>query len=162
VPLRDWVDRALQPAGIHFLALDAATAAESTLLPGNPQGDPADRFLMAAARIHDVALATRDRNIIDYGRAGFLRVLNLWHLCLLPTGMMRGESPWRLVREIRDGDRLTHETAATSDPLRMSQLDWPVIHELGLGFAMKDIWDERAKTLITYPNFWKRFYRKLP
>jgi PIN domain nuclease of toxin-antitoxin system len=77
VPLRDWVDRALQPAGIHFLALDAATAAESTLLPGNPQGDPADRFLMAAARIHDVALATRDRNIIDYGRAGFLRVLNL-------------------------------------------------------------------------------------
>ena len=69
----------------------------------------------------------------------------------------------RLVRQIRDGERQTHETAASPDPLWMSQLEWPVIiHELGLGFAMKDIWEERAKTLITYPNFWKQFYRKFP
>jgi hypothetical protein len=33
----------------------------------------------------------------------------------------------RLVRQIRDGERLTHETAASPDPLWMSQLDWPVI-----------------------------------
>jgi hypothetical protein len=63
----------------------------------------------------------------------------------------------RLVRQIRDGERLTHETAASPDPLWMAQLEWPVIiHELGLGFSMKDIWDERAKDLITYPNFWKQ------
>ena len=69
----------------------------------------------------------------------------------------------RLVRQIRDGERLTHETAASPDPLWMSQLEWPVIiHELGLGFSMKDIWEERAKSLITYPNFWKQFYRKFP
>jgi Homeodomain-like domain len=69
----------------------------------------------------------------------------------------------RLVRQIRDGERQTHETAASPDPLWMSQLEWPVIiHELGLGFAMKDIWEERAKALITYPNFWKQFYRKFP
>ena len=69
----------------------------------------------------------------------------------------------RLVRQIRDGDRLTHETAASPDPLWMSQLEWPVIiHELGLGHPMKFIWEERAKALITYPNFWKQFYRKFP
>jgi transposase len=69
----------------------------------------------------------------------------------------------RLVRQIRDGERLTHETAATPDPLWMSQLDWPVIiHELGLGHLMKFIWEERAQALITYPNFWKQFYRKFP
>lgn len=69
----------------------------------------------------------------------------------------------RLVREIRDGVRLTHETAASPDPLWMSQLEWPVIiHELGLGHPMKFIWDERAKSLTTYPNFWKQFYRKFP
>ena len=69
----------------------------------------------------------------------------------------------RLVRQIRDGERLTHETAASPDPLWMSQLEWPVIiHELGLGHPMKFIWEERAKTLITYPNFWKQFYRKFP
>ncbi len=45
----------------------------------------------------------------------------------------------------------------------MSQLDWPlIIHELGLGHPMKFIWEERAKALITYPNFWKQFYRKFP
>ena len=27
---------------------------------------------------------------------------------------------------------------------------------------MKFIWEERAKALITYPNFWKQFYRKFP
>ena len=37
-----------------------------------------------------------------------------------------------------------------------------IIHELGLGHPMKFIWEERAKALITYPNFWKQFYRKFP
>jgi Homeodomain-like domain len=56
----------------------------------------------------------------------------------------------RLVRQIRDGERLTHETAASPDPLWMSQLEWPVIiHELGLGHPMKFIWEERAKALIS-------------
>jgi transposase len=69
----------------------------------------------------------------------------------------------RLVRQIRDGERLTHETAASPDPLWMAQLEWPlIIHELGLGHPMKFIWEERAKALITYPNFWKQFYRKFP
>jgi hypothetical protein len=69
----------------------------------------------------------------------------------------------RLVREIRDGVRSTHETAPAADPLWMSQLEWPVIiHELGLGFPLKFIWDERAKSLTTYSNFWKQFYRKFP
>jgi hypothetical protein len=69
----------------------------------------------------------------------------------------------RLVREIRDGQRATHKTAPTPDPLWMSQLEWPtILHEHGLGFPLKFIWDERAKTLTTYSNFWKQFYRKFP
>ncbi|MGH8338429.1 MAG: IS21 family transposase, partial [Gammaproteobacteria bacterium] len=69
----------------------------------------------------------------------------------------------RLVREIRDGVRVTHETALAADPLWMSQLEWPVIiHDLGLGFPLKFIWEEKAKSLTTYSNFWKRFYRKFP
>ena len=63
----------------------------------------------------------------------------------------------RLVRQIRDGERLTHETAATPDPLWMSQLEWPVIiHELGLGHPMKFIWGvchERLRSI-------KRCYSK--
>jgi PIN domain nuclease of toxin-antitoxin system len=77
VPLRDWVDDALSVAGIRLAPLDAAAAAESTLLPGTPQGDPADRFLIATARTLGVALATRDERIIDYGKQGHLRVVKL-------------------------------------------------------------------------------------
>ena len=69
----------------------------------------------------------------------------------------------RLERKIRDGVRLTHETAASPDPLWMLQLEWLVIiHELGLGHPIKFIWDEQAKLLTTYPNLWKQFYRKFP
>ncbi len=76
-PLRDWVRDALAPAGIALLPLDAESAAESTLLPGELHGDPADRFLIAAARIRGLTLATRDKTIIDYGSAGHVRVLEL-------------------------------------------------------------------------------------
>jgi len=76
-PLRDWVQSALAPAGISLLPLDADTAAESTLLPGGPHGDPADRFLIAAARTKGLVLATRDDAIIEYGAAGHVRVLEL-------------------------------------------------------------------------------------
>jgi PIN domain nuclease of toxin-antitoxin system len=76
-PLRDWVRRALAPAGISLLPLDADTAAESTLLPGEPHGEPADRFLIAEARTKRLVLATRDQAILEYAEAGHVRVLKL-------------------------------------------------------------------------------------
>jgi PIN domain nuclease of toxin-antitoxin system len=77
VPLRDWVERALAAPGIRLVPLDAVVAAESTLLPGEPQGDPADRFLIATARVHGVALATRDSGILAYAKQGFLRAVRV-------------------------------------------------------------------------------------
>jgi len=77
MPLRAWVDNALSVAGIRLVPVDAAVAAESTLLPGEPQGDPADRFLIATARIHGVALATRDERILGYAKQGHLRVARM-------------------------------------------------------------------------------------
>lgn len=76
-PLRDWVRDAFAPAGISLLPLDADIATESTLLPGEPHGDPADRFLIASARVKRLVLATRDQAIIEYGKAGHVRVLEL-------------------------------------------------------------------------------------
>jgi PIN domain nuclease of toxin-antitoxin system len=74
-PLRDWVAKALDAPGIHFAPLDAIAAAESTLLPGTPDGDPADRFLIATARTQNVALATRDEHIVKYGKTGAVRIV---------------------------------------------------------------------------------------
>ncbi|HEY0803291.1 MAG TPA: type II toxin-antitoxin system VapC family toxin, partial [Steroidobacteraceae bacterium] len=73
IPFRDWIEKALGVPGIHFLPLDAAAAAESTMLPGNAHGDPADRFLIAIARTQGVALATRDEHILQYAKLGHLR-----------------------------------------------------------------------------------------
>lgn len=76
-PIRGWLHRALTAPGIRLLQLDAETALESTLLPSNPHGDPADRFLIAAARVHDLVLATADTKIVAYGASGHLKVLAL-------------------------------------------------------------------------------------
>lgn len=74
-PLRAWVERALDAPGIRFAPLDAAAAVESTLLPGTPHSDPADRFLLATARVEGLALATRDERILEYSRKGFVQSL---------------------------------------------------------------------------------------
>lgn len=75
VPLQDWVEQAAALPGLRLRALSAEVAIESTLLPGDPHADPADRFLIAEARVAGLTLVTADRNIIDCGRAGHVRVL---------------------------------------------------------------------------------------
>lgn len=75
VPLHEWVGQAAALPGLHLRALTAEVAIESTLLPGDPHADPADRFLIAEARVAGLELVTADRKIIDYGRAGHVRVL---------------------------------------------------------------------------------------
>lgn len=77
VPVRDWIQKAIAAPGLRLNTLDAATALESTLLPGNPHGDPADRFLIAAARNSSLTLATADKKILDYGAAGHVKVLRI-------------------------------------------------------------------------------------
>lgn len=39
--------------------------------------DPADRFLIATARVLKATLATRDEHILDYAEQGLLRVLEV-------------------------------------------------------------------------------------
>lgn len=74
-PVSEWVRRSLSMPGIRLQALDAETALESTQLPDNPHGDPADRFLIAAARVHGLGLVTADKKICAYGKAGHIQVL---------------------------------------------------------------------------------------
>ena len=68
------------------------------------------------------------------------------------------------VREVRDGHRGSPDAPkALADPLWMRQLEWPsIIHDLGLGFELKSLWEEKAQHLTGYSNFWKQFYRKFP
>ncbi|HEU4451519.1 MAG TPA: type II toxin-antitoxin system VapC family toxin [Longimicrobium sp.] len=78
-PIDDWVNEALGTPGVLLLPLSPEIAVESTRLPGSPHGDPADRILMASARILGGRLATCDTGILDYGVAGHLAVLDGRH-----------------------------------------------------------------------------------
>lgn len=76
-PVEDWVQAALRAPGVSLLDLTPAIAAESSRLPGDLHGDPADRILAASARVTGGWLATRDRRLIDYAAHGHLEVLDV-------------------------------------------------------------------------------------
>ncbi len=48
---------------------------ESVQLPGSFHADPADRMIVATARIAGAMLVTRDRRILDYGELGHVAVM---------------------------------------------------------------------------------------
>ncbi len=76
-PLNIWVRRAVHAPGIKLMPLDGDIAVESTELPGALHADPADRFLIATARVLNATIATRDAKIIEYGESGLLRVVEV-------------------------------------------------------------------------------------
>lgn len=75
-PVEEWVRAALRAPGVRFLDLSPEIAIQSTRLPGEPHGDPADRILMAGARVAGARLVTQDEAILDYGASGHLAVLD--------------------------------------------------------------------------------------
>jgi PIN domain nuclease of toxin-antitoxin system len=76
-PLQQWREAILAPPQIQEVELDGAVAIESVGLPGDLHDDPADRFLIATARIRGWTLATRDSRILEYGRAGHVEVVEV-------------------------------------------------------------------------------------
>jgi PIN domain nuclease of toxin-antitoxin system len=74
--LERWVERALAAPGTRLVPLEPEIAIHSAQLPGSFHGDPADRILVATARILGAQLLTRDQQILRYARAGHLRVMD--------------------------------------------------------------------------------------
>lgn len=70
-----WVDQALNAPGIAMVPLSPEIALASSRLPGVFHGDPADRILVATARALEADLVTRDRKIIEYGKSGYVSVV---------------------------------------------------------------------------------------
>ncbi len=74
-PCPEWVDDALAAPGFGLAPLTPDVAVESARLPEPFHDDPADRLIVATARVAGAALVTRDRRILDYGARGHLRVI---------------------------------------------------------------------------------------
>ena len=66
-PLRDWLEKATAPPLVRRLGISPAIAAEVAALPDDFHRDPADRILVASARVFSATLLTRDRRIIHSG-----------------------------------------------------------------------------------------------
>jgi PIN domain nuclease of toxin-antitoxin system len=70
LPTHQWVYEALSKRGIDLVPLEPDIAIESTELPGDFHGDPADRLIVATARVRGLPLLTRDAKILAYGDQG--------------------------------------------------------------------------------------------
>jgi PIN domain nuclease of toxin-antitoxin system len=66
VSLKDWFAQALSYPGIRLIELTPEIAIESTQLPDEFHRDPADRIIVATARINNCALITSDNKILKY------------------------------------------------------------------------------------------------
>ena len=73
--IRRWFADAVAALRLREIALDSRIALESVLLPGTFHTDPADRFLVATARVHDMLLVTKDRAVLAYAADGHVRAV---------------------------------------------------------------------------------------
>ena len=61
-----WLRYATEKTGIQILELTPSIAIESCQLPGSFHADPADRIIVATARINGATLITKDKKILAY------------------------------------------------------------------------------------------------
>lgn len=61
-----WINQALKAPGISLMNLTPEIALDSTRLPNDFHGDPADRMIVATAKSLGTTLVTQDRHIIQY------------------------------------------------------------------------------------------------
>ena len=66
-PLREWLEKAVAPPLVQRQDISPAVAAESASLPDTFHRDPADRIIVATARVLGATLLTRDSRIIASG-----------------------------------------------------------------------------------------------
>jgi PIN domain nuclease of toxin-antitoxin system len=75
MPVVKWFRRALDAMTAATSELSVDILANSCELPGSPPSDPADRILIATARETSMILMTRDKHILAYSRAGYVRTM---------------------------------------------------------------------------------------
>ncbi len=68
-PVRRWVTEALDQPGIRLLPLSSDIAIDAAELPETMHKDPADRMIVASARIERLLLVTCDKPMLAFAKA---------------------------------------------------------------------------------------------
>ncbi len=76
-PLAMWRTRVVSVPGLAELPLEGDVAIEAVELPGELHPDPADRMIVATARVFGLRLATRDRRLLAYSAAGHVSAVEV-------------------------------------------------------------------------------------
>ncbi len=66
--VKEWVYKAIEETGVEVENINAEIALESTLLPKDLHGDPADRILISTAKTIGATLITHDKEILSYSK----------------------------------------------------------------------------------------------
>jgi PIN domain nuclease of toxin-antitoxin system len=74
-PLAQWIMEAVSAPGLLIEPLLPQIAVEAWSLPETFHRDPADRLIVATARVENATLMTRDQRILDYAARGHLTAI---------------------------------------------------------------------------------------
>jgi len=75
MPVAKWFRQTMNVMTAAMSELTVEILATSCELPGSPPSDPADRILIATAREASMVLRTRDKHILAYSAAGYVRTM---------------------------------------------------------------------------------------
>jgi PIN domain nuclease of toxin-antitoxin system len=75
MPVAKWFRQTMDIMTAAMSELTVEILATSCELPGSPPNDPADRILIATAREASMVLMTRDKQILAYSAAGYVRTM---------------------------------------------------------------------------------------
>ena len=76
-PCLQWLEQALETPGLFLENISSLIAVESSSLPGEFHGDPADRLIVATARSLQAHLITRDSKILHYAKSGHVLCIDI-------------------------------------------------------------------------------------
>jgi PIN domain nuclease of toxin-antitoxin system len=74
LPTLQWIEKALKGVPVQLISLHPAIAVESCQLEGF-HGDPADRIIVATARVENLTLLTRDKKIQSYAKHNKVKIV---------------------------------------------------------------------------------------
>jgi len=74
-PTINWIEQALKATGIQLYPLSPQIAIESCQLPNVINHDPADRIIIANARVADLTLITKDKVIQKYSKRHHVKTI---------------------------------------------------------------------------------------
>ena len=66
LPPEEWFDKIIEHHGLAVLPLDLAVCIGAAMLP-SIHDDPCDRFIIATAKLNDLAVVTADQRFEKYG-----------------------------------------------------------------------------------------------